>query len=528
VDPLEPTLRRPLKGGGGATVAAGPGDAAGRRAAWILGGFLATVTALRLAYLAFGPLDLSPDEAHYWEWSRRLDWSYYSKGPLVAYLIRALTTAFGPSAFAIRLGAVALSVAGALAIYRLGRESIGDSRAALLAAVGLQLTPLVWAGSLLMTIDPAFLTAWVVALLCLHRAFAAGSRAAWLGAGAAVGVGLLAKYTMLFVLPGLALYLWRAPEARRWGRRPDPYLAGALAVVVFLPVIVWNARQGWISARHVAGQGRGTGWTALTLLEFLGSQAGVLTPLIAGILAWAAWYGVREGLVRGREPYRFLTAFGVPVLGFYLALSLQGKVQANWPAAAYPPLALVAAAALRERAERFGAARCRRQSRLLGLAGGLALAVTILGHGTDVLPVPPSLDPTTRLKGWRDLGNAVSRLWREMPTPERTFLASDRYQITSELAFYVDGRPPAYNVNLGRRLNQYDLWEGPDARVGWDAIYVQEGTGRPDERLTAAFERVEGPSVVEVRRRERTVRTFSLYRGFGFRGMAAPTGPRTY
>ena len=67
-----------------------------------------------------------------------------------------------------------------------------------------------------------------------------------------------------------------------------------------------------------------------------------------------------------------------------------------------------------------------------------------------------------------------------MPDPTRTFLVSSRYQVTSELAFYVPGRPPAYNFNLGRRLNQYDFWEGPDSRLGWDAVYVEEGANRID------------------------------------------------
>ncbi|MBI3456020.1 MAG: glycosyltransferase family 39 protein [Candidatus Rokubacteria bacterium] len=490
--------------------------------------FLGVVTGLRIAYLGAGVLDLSPDEAHYWEWSRRLDLSYYSKGPLVAYLIRALTTAFGTSAISIRLGAVLLSLVGSLITFRLAREAFGDARAGLLAVVGLQLTPLVWAGSLLMTIDAPFLTLWTLALLLLYRGIVGGGRGAWLAAGAAVGLGLLAKYTMLFVLPGLALYLLRAPEARRWLMRPPPYLAAAIALALFVPVLVWNLRHGWVSARHVASQGLGGGLTWVEPLEFAGSQVLVLTPLVAGILGWGLWHGLREGLLRGREPYRFLTAFAAPILGFYLLLALQGKVQANWPAAAYPPLALVAAGALLARTGRLAPADRRRQRALLGAAGGLALAVIGLGHATDVLGIPPWLDPTTRLKGWHELGAAVTTLRRAMPAPERTFLVSDRYQITSELAFYVEGRPRTYNVNLGRRLNQYDFWEGPDSRLAWDAIYVREGVGELDERVVRAFERTEGPVVVEVRRRDRPVRMFVLYRGYGFRGMPPPPGAPSY
>ncbi|MGH7266280.1 MAG: ArnT family glycosyltransferase [Candidatus Rokuibacteriota bacterium] len=490
--------------------------------------FLVGMSAVRLGYLATGTLDLSPDEAHYWEWSRRLDLSYYSKGPLVAYLIRALTEGLGQSAFAIRVGAVLLSVVGALALYRLGREAFGDGRAGLLAVIGLQLTPLFWAGSLVMTIDPPFVVLWSLALLFLWRAVTAGASGAWLAAGAAVGLGLLAKYAMLFVLPGLALYLWRAPAARAALRRPAPWVAGLVALALFLPVIVWNLEHGWVTARHVAGQGRGPGLRLIEPVRLVGSQIGILTPLVAGILGWAAWFGTREGLVRGREPYRFLMAFAAPVLLFYLLVSLQGKAQANWPAAAYPSLGLLAAGALLERRRRLPASRRRAQTVLLASAAGLAIVVSALGHVTDVVGIPPRLDPTTRLKGWRELGEAVTRVRREMPAPERTFLLSDRYQVASELAFYVEGNPPAYNVNLGRRLNQYDFWEGPEARRGWDAVYVREGVGEPDARITEAFERTDGPLVVEVRRAGRRVRAFTVYRGYGFRGVASPTGPTTY
>lgn len=495
-------------------------------ARWLLV-VLALLTALRVIYLVVAGLDLSPDEAHYWEWSRRPDLSYYSKGPLVAYVIYALTATFGTSELSIRLGAVLLSVAGGLVVYRLGRETFPDPRAGLLAVVGLQLTPLFWAGSLLMTIDPPFLVCWTLALLFLYRALARGG-ADWILAGAAVGLGILAKYSMLFILPGLVLYLWRAPEARAWLGRPGPYLGAAVALVLSLPPVVWNAQHGWVSARHVASQGRGAGLTVVELVEFVGVQLGILTPLIAGLLAWAAWYGIREGLVRRREPYRFLTAFGVPVIAFYLLLSLQGKIQANWPAPAYPSLALVAAGALLERRRRLGPAGRRAQTAFLLAAAGLALGVSALGHVTELLGVPGRLDPTLRLRGWRELGALVGAHRRAMPAPERTFLLAERYQVTSELAFYVEGHPPAYNVNLGRRLNQYDFWEGPERHRQWDAIYVQENVGSLDTRIVGAFDRIEGPFRVDVRRRGLLIRTVAIYRGYGFRGLAPPPGALSY
>ena len=489
---------------------------------------LAVLTAARIAYLAWGSLDLSPDEAHYWEWSRRLDLSYYSKGPLIAYLIAGLTAVFGTSVLGIRLGAVGLSLVGAWALYRLGRELYGRPEPGALAVIGLQVMPLVWAGSLLMTIDAPFVVAWTLGLWAAHRAVTGGGMGAWALLGLAIGVGSLAKYAMLFALPGLVLYLWRAPERRRVLAARGPILAGLVALSAFVPVLLWNARTGWVSARHVASQGRGRGFTLEHLAEFLGSQFLVLSPLLAGLLAWGLWVAVREGLGRGREPYRFLAAFAAPVLGFYLVVALQGKVQANWAAAAYPSLVLATAGLLLERRARLAPTARRAQTRLLVAAVAVALGMSAVGHATDRLGLPRQLDPTARLRGWKELGEAVGATVGRMPDPQRTFLVSDRYQVVSELAFYTPGQPPAYNFNLGRRLNQYDIWAGPDTRLGWDAVYVKEGMRPLDERVVAAFEKVDPPILLEISRGERIIRVFSLYRGYGFRGAPGPAGPTRF
>ena len=139
---------------------------------------------LHIAYLAHNcPLDLSPDEAHYWDWSRHLDLSYYSKGPLVAYLIRAGCVTAGAwsehttanLALAVRLPAVVCGSLLLLSLYILTVQVYRRETLAL-AIVGIALTlPIVTAASTLMTIDAPYTCCWGWALVLGRQAIFRGS-----------------------------------------------------------------------------------------------------------------------------------------------------------------------------------------------------------------------------------------------------------------------------------------------------------------------------------------------------------------
>src|SRR5206468_4220823 len=151
-----------------------------------------------VAYLAYAcPLDLAPDEAHYWDWSRHLDWSYYSKGPLVAWLIRASCELAGPwseqvvgnGMLAVRLPAVLCGSLLLVSLYVLTVQVFGRERlAAAVVAVALTL-PLIAAGSSLMTIDAPYTCCWGWALVVGHHAIFRGAAWAWPAAGFIVGLG---------------------------------------------------------------------------------------------------------------------------------------------------------------------------------------------------------------------------------------------------------------------------------------------------------------------------------------------------
>ncbi|HEY7088762.1 MAG TPA: glycosyltransferase family 39 protein, partial [Tepidisphaeraceae bacterium] len=165
-----------------------------------------------LIYLHNCPIDLAGDEAQYWDWSRNLDWSYYSKGPLVAYLIRASCSIFGETMPAVRYPALVIGAATSLVIYLLTRKLFGSDRLALGATLLFHIVPMFIAGSVLMTIDPPMFLCWALATYFASFAIFDGKRWMWWLVGVAIGVGFLAKYATFLWFLGLFGFLLLSPS----------------------------------------------------------------------------------------------------------------------------------------------------------------------------------------------------------------------------------------------------------------------------------------------------------------------------
>ena len=491
--------------------------------------FLGLVTTFHLWFINSGHFNLAPDEAHYWVWSKRLDWSYYSKGPMVAYLIALSTRLGGDTEFFIRLPAVLLSTGTALLTFllavRLCRSTIAGLEAVLLLAA----IPLYEAGSILMTIDAPLVFFWSLTLLLIHRALTANGNGWWLLAGISLGLGLLSKYTMVVMVPQIFLYLALSRDHRFWMRRSGPYLALGVGLLLFSPVIYWNAMHGLVSFRHLLeqiGGGKDTVLPLKSLGEFVVSQVGVVTPVLFVVLMIGLWEVGRTGLTRcGDDASLFLFCASVPLLLVCVITSLWTKVQANWAAPAFIAMA-IAAAKWRSGApiQGYSALRWTRGRALFAGALLTGFLVSAIGHFPHALasiglPLPHKLDLTRRLRGWADLGTQVSTVYQEMSRNRSTFVFSDRYQIASEAMFYAPAHPNTFNIQLGRRMNQFDVWGGTEEVRGWDAIFVTDRSDPPDAVLRS-FDRVklERPTRLLKVVKERDLESWSIFRCYGFRG----------
>ncbi len=387
---------------------------------------LAALTLLRLAVCALAPL--SADESYYWVWSRALAPGYLDHPPMVALWIRAGTLLCGAGGFGVRLLSPLSAALGTLLLASAASDLLDGTqeqrrRHAVVAGTLLNATLLLGIGSVTMTPDTPLLFFWTLALAALGRALATGRGAWWLPAGLGVGLALDSKYTAMLTAAGLVLWLVAMRAGRRWLRTPWPWLAGLLSLLLFAPVLGWNAAHGWAS---LLKQGGRTGdWhparAGRYLAELLGGQVGLATPLVFVLLVVGMRRAVRAGRA-GAAGASLLAWVTLLPLAVFVQHALGDRVQANWPGLLYP--AAIAAAAWSGSGWWRGAA-----------ALGLALTLVVyLQAALAPVPLPRSLDVTLqRLGGWTALA-------RDAAAAGPGFIAADEYGLAAELARALPGR----------------------------------------------------------------------------------------
>lgn len=496
--------------------------------------FLLLFSLFRIYYIQNGPLDLSPDEAHYWEWSRRLDLSYYSKGPMIAYLIYLSTSIFGDTVFGIRIMAVIFSALSSILLYSLGKN-LYDEKVGLSSAILLQIVPLFSAFGVLFTIDSPFIFFWILSLFLFWKAINRkalsvmrnefeeneikpshitdhSSLIYWRFLGLSIGLGLLTKYTMVFFYPCAFLFLLLSKEYRKLLLTKGPYIAFIISLIVFSPVIIWNANHDWITLKHTAGQAHiaeGIRISLKSFFEFLGSQFGVITPLLLVLMAVSVWR------LRKKREGAFLFWFLIPVIAFFLLKSMQAKVQANWALPGYLSGIVAFSAFYMKRFHSEG----KGIKILIAVAVLLSVIITAIAHYPSIINLPVKQDPTLRLRGWKELGAEVTNIYERKSVDRPVFIFSDRYQVSSELAFYVKGHPVTYCINLGRRMNQYDLWPGFNNLLHYDAIFVTTGDSEIPGKVAAVFNKVEKRVFKAYTKKLIKIRDYSIFLCYDFKGL---------
>jgi hypothetical protein len=400
---------------------------------------LLALTAPRLLVAAAAPL--SPDEAYYWVWSRALAPGYLDHPPMVALWIRLGTLLGGTTPLGVRLLAPLAALLGSWLLADSARLfSGGDRRAGWFAAVLVNATLLFGIGAVTITPDIPLLFFWAATLWGCAR-LAASGKARWFYAiGIFAGLALLSKYTAAFLGLGLAIWLFWCPAMRRWLGTPHPWAAGAIAILMFSPVLWWNAGHGWASVHRQGGRIGDFHPQARYLIELVLGQLALATPVVAVVLAVALWGAARAALRTRAAAWTLIVATTLPAALVFLQHALGDRVQGNWPAILYPGAVLAAALA--------PVWRQRRWVRH-GIQLGYGMMLIACAHAASLRPaLSPRLDPVIRLlDGWSDFAAAAA-------SHPAAFIAAEEYGLASELAFGQSRLPV---LGLDRRWSLFDL-----------------------------------------------------------------------
>lgn len=485
------------------------------RTGWMALSLLAIVVGLtlgRLLFLATDPYPLDPDEAQYWSYGETPAAGYYSKPPLVAWIIAASTSVFGDTAFGVRFASPVLHAVIAGLLFLIGRRLFSPSVGFWAGLVWLTL-PGVTVSTGLMTTDPPMLLCWAAALYILILVLEKPTPIRWAALGAMIGLGLLGKYTMVAFPLSLGLFILFNPSERERFSLRGAGVALAAALVVVAPNLGWNALHEFATLRHVGDNASLTGdlFRPDRLAEFVGAQFGVFGPILFGVLlvVLARWRRLASEPRWSLLLWMCATLFGVITLQ-----SLLSRAHGNWAAPSYLAGAVLVSAWLLQ----SGRVAWLKAGIGLNLAFALAWPAYLTVIALLLPAWPSSADPFTKSRAAPELGAAIQTtraMWPEAPArvlfDHRRLMASSLFYgelDLDETYMWTAGGEPGNHYALVRDL-EIDPPAGP-------LLYVTGRAGPAD--VMRAFQHAAPVREIEiVTHPDRSFRYF-LFRLEGFRG----------
>ncbi|MEO0607600.1 MAG: glycosyltransferase family 39 protein [Pseudomonadota bacterium] len=403
---------------------------------------IAGLLLVRLGLVIWSPMELYADEAQYWRWGQVLDWGYYSKPPLIAWMIHLSTAVFGDSEWAIRLLAPVFHGVAALFLFLLSRRMFG-SLAGLFTVVTYLVMPGVVLSSGVISTDGVLFPFWSLALYLIWRWREADL--GWAGCvvlGLAIGAGVLSKYAMIYFAIGLVLTGLIDRPTRRALISVKGLAVAATALAMIAPHLFWNVANDFQTVGHTVDNANlgGPLFNLDHLPRFLGDQMGVFGPVaFIALIVGLAFLRPRGGLAdlgdtaqAQRTKETWLACFIVPVLLIIAFQAILSRAHANWAATAYPAASVW-----------LGGFLIRAKSWRPAFWAGIALQSAVAVFATAVAFGPPSWSAALgrdndfkRVRGWDDFSKQMAQ---EVERLQPTAILLDEREIWHGLDYYLRG-----------------------------------------------------------------------------------------
>ena len=446
-------------------------DSFGRRQWLAVAALIAALTAMRVIYAC--SIDLRTDEAYYWTWSKENVLSFLDHPPMIAWFIRFGTAIFGDTNFGVRFAGVLAMLVTQLLLADIARRVTHDARAIVLALVMPEAA--LYYGLLMAKVSPdvamiPFAVAMVWALVRLHQS---GDGRWWLVAGLFAGLALLSKFTVVLLVPAVLAFMVVPDWRRRWLLSPYPWLAALLALVVFLPVLIWNAQHDWASFRFQFVRAVATHEFSLrTVGDFIGLQFGlvgfILLPVTLSGVALTAWRGYR----RGDAVAILLSTCVIVPFGYFFWKSLTLRVGDTWPMFLWPAgfaAAAINIAMLPREGWPAWMIRVTVSWANAGIVSGIVFVVLVfLYYVAAPWNFIGGADP---IGGEAGYGQVAARAQLELQKTGASWIATTDYRTYAMLRWYFNGRVPVIQINeRGRFMGFRD--PGMELIKGHTGLYV--------------------------------------------------------
>jgi 4-amino-4-deoxy-L-arabinose transferase-like glycosyltransferase len=460
---------------------------------------IGALTALRLFGAARTGLVF--DEAYYRLWGLFPSFGYYDHAPMVAWWTALGRNLIGDNSLGARLLAPVSAGIGSLLLWRTS-VLLFDSKIANRAVIFFNAMLIVSLGSMIITPDIPSVFFWGLTLWALAELRASNDARWWLAIGLAAGLGLLSKYSGIFLGLGIVVWLILVPSQRYWFRTWETWAGGLLAIALFTPVFIWNANHDFVSFAKQLGRTVGDAFNPSHFFELIGVQWLLMTPIIGAL----AFIGIGWSMISIRR-YRkssqiFLIALSLPFMAYLTLHSLHDRVNGNWPAPLMPALAIWASWAMSQ----IRIARLNEWAIASGYGIGAILFVEIL-H--PFLPVDPSRNPAMLTQGWDELGDELIAKEKETGT---AWIATGTYEHTGALSFALRGKTEVAQINERVRYGflpppDSNLTQKPALFIDWE----DEGAGFLASHKDC-YGTAEAVGTVSRKFKDKIIERFVLYR----------------
>ncbi|MCL2390473.1 MAG: glycosyltransferase family 39 protein [Endomicrobia bacterium] len=478
---------------------------------------------LRLLFI--GRIGLSVDEAHYWVYTKFLDFSYFDHPPVIAYLIKVSTLIFGNTAFAVRFPAVVIFFFTSW-LFFICVKKLYNERTAFTGVVLLNVLPVFsFLGSVISIPDSPLALFWILALLVFILIIETNNKKYWYLLGVITGFAMLSKYNAFMIPVSVTLFLILSPKHRFWFKEKEPYIALLISIIMFTPVILWNIANNWASFGFQMRHGLGSSLPKLSFTTFsqcLGAQAGYISPPIFLVFIAAAYLCVKEAFVKKDRTALLIACFSLPILIFFNFIATFNEILPHWPAMGYLILSIYVAHITLKYAD----IKWFKIYNIIAWSFTVLLMLLAYAHIMyKVIPVEKFLpkeqaekirygipeaervDVTNDVFGWEELGNEIRRRLAEYPPKEKPFIFTHKSYLASQIAFAV---PEARVFCFSDRIDAYDIWQR-DLRPlrNKNALFICNDMFYFDPaRYGDAFESYSEPSEFSVYRNGKKIRNF--------------------